>query len=454
MNKKKLLALLVSSAFLFAACGEDEAPLSPVNGDDEISSSSEDDDCESSDECGEDDVSSSSKKGDGKSSSSKADDKNSSDSKGDEKKSSDSKDEKSSSSKDGDNSKSSSSNAKPESSSSSETPESSSSVYVPSGARAATLEDLEKNIELNLFGQKVILSTGSKQGLISLRIPDELWVITYTNFANGQVTFVHGDVGIQYSDTDAAKTIKNKIDTGIKLSFIVDEEGVVKYDVNESKEYSETVSTKVSLQSGKLSKASELKDKVYKCTVGDTSKIFTFFDNSYIFENSVGDKVVDWMAGHYDIHRSTLLMRPAYYNASVTTMFAYSVGTNQTIATMDGKSMSCGIDSKEVAYQKSSDFVGDWQGFDNGIEWEFTLKANGTYDLSAFENNKNVESKSGVWEIYGDQLMMRNKGCLHPDKCSTSTHGVIEKTSDGFKYYHSDSDTPKIPKSFESVQYE
>jgi len=454
MNKKKLLALLVSSAFLFAACGEDEAPLSPVNGDDEISSSSEDDDCESSDECGEDDVSSSSKKGDGKSSSSKADDKNSSDSKGDEKKSSDSKDEKSSSSKDGDNSKSSSSNAKPESSSSSVTPESSSSVYVPSGARAATLEDLEKNIELNLFGQKVILSTGSKQGLISLRIPDELWVITYTNFANGQVTFVHGDVGIQYSDTDAAKTIKNKIDTGIKLSFIVDEEGVVKYDVNESKEYSETVSTKVSLQSGKLSKASELKDKVYKCTVGDTSKIFTFFDNSYIFENSVGDKVVDWMAGHYDIHRSTLLMRPAYYNASVTTMFAYSVGTNQTIATMDGKSMSCGVESKDVTYQKSSDLVGEWQALNSGIEWEFTLKANGTYDLSAFENNKNVESKSGVWEIYGDQLMMRNKGCLHPDKCSTSTHGVIEKTSDGFKYYHSDSDTPKIPKSFESVQYE
>ena len=49
MNKKKLLAFLVSSAFLFVGCNEDD-PISPNNNETEISSSSEEDDCDS-DEC-------------------------------------------------------------------------------------------------------------------------------------------------------------------------------------------------------------------------------------------------------------------------------------------------------------------------------------------------------------------------------------------------------------------
>ena len=72
----------------------------------------------------------------------------------------------------------SSSSETPESSSS-EAPESSSSevssssVVTPEGSRAAKLEDLEKNMELKLFDKTVSLSTGSKQGIVALRIPDE-----------------------------------------------------------------------------------------------------------------------------------------------------------------------------------------------------------------------------------------------------------------------------------------
>ncbi|MBR6449288.1 MAG: hypothetical protein IKS96_05005 [Fibrobacter sp.] len=471
MNKKKLLALLVSSAFLFAACGDDDSPSSPKKNTEEISSSSEDDECDS-DEC--EDVSSSSKKSDNKSSSSKKDDKKSSDSKDDNKKSSDSKDEKSSSSKAEDKSSSSKDDAKSSSSvkdnptssssaadapkSSSATAESSSSVVVPSGARAAKLEDLEKNIELNLFGQKVFLSTGSKQGLIALRIPDELWIITYTDFANGIVKFEKDNVGIQYSDTDAAKAIKNKLDDGFKLSFIVDKDGVAKYAVDDSKEYSEAVKASVALQSGKVSKAEDVKDKVYKCTDGDTTRAFTFFDNSYILENSVADKVVKWIGGHYDIQRSTLLMRPAYYNAkSMTTMFGYTVGTDNTITSTgsDAKAMSCTVKNLgDITYPEGNKIVGEWQALDNGIEWQFTLKADGTYELAAFENNKNIEAKTGIWEIYGNQLMMRNKGCMNTDKCTTSIHGEVKSEANGFSFKHSDPDTPKIPTAFEAVQYE
>ncbi|SHK92829.1 MULTISPECIES: hypothetical protein [unclassified Fibrobacter] len=456
MNKKKLLALLVSSAFLFAACGDDDNPSSPKNNDTEISSSSEEDDCDS-DEC------------EVKSSSSKTDDKKSSDSKEGDKKSSDSKNEKSSSStkNEGDKSSSSVENKANSSSSSAEAPKSSSSVDVPKGARAAKLTDLEKNVELKLFDQTVYLSTGSKQGLVALRIPNEMWIVTYTDFANGEVKFVDGNVGKQYAETDAVKKILEKLKdkNGFTISFIVDENGVVKYAVNGSKEYSEAVKASVTVAKGKVSKAEDIKDKIYKCTDGDTTRTFTFFDNSYIVENGVGDKVAYWIGGHYDIQRSTLLMRPAYYNKPVYSMYAYSVGTENTISMSNGETtttMSCNVESSEYKYEKASDFVGEWQNIKDGIEWNFTLKADGSYELSAFEGQKNVESKSGVWEVYGYHLMMRNSGCLHPDKCTSSIHGQlqtgpIDKATNkisGFSFIHSDPDTPKIPTSFEAPQYE
>ena len=464
MNKKKFLALLVSSAFLFAACGEDDRPLSPEY-ENEISSSSMED-CDD-DECDEG-KSSSSKKVDSKSSSSKANDNKSSDSKGDGK----------SSAKD-DSKSSSSAKSESKSSSSAEAPKSSSSFDGPEGARAAKLADLEKNMELKLFDQTVYLSTGSKQGLVALRIPDELWVVTYTDFENGKIQFVDGNVGKQFAETDATKKILDELKPackeknekgsciiaptdGIVLSFIVEKDGKVMYSVNDSKDYSEAVKASVSVLKDKISKAEDLKDKIYECTDGDTTRTFTFFDNSYIVENSVGKKLAYWVGGRYDIQRSTLLMRPTYYNISVYTMYSYSVGTDKTIVASDGKSMSCKVESSSDEYQKADDFVGEWTAAVDGINWEFKINAAGTYELTAFENNKNVEVKKGAWEIYGSQLMMRNQGCLHPEKCTTSIHGKLQKGTynketgklDGFSFIHSDTDTPKIPTSFEAPEYE
>ena len=453
MNKKKLLALLVSSAFLFAACGDDDSPSSPKNNQEEVSSSSEEDDCDS-DEC------------EVKSSSSKTEDKKSSDSKDDDKKSSDSKDNKSSDSKSESNS-SSSAKDEAKSSSSAEAPMSSSSVEVPAGAHAAKLTDLEKNYELKIFDQTVYLSTGSKQGLIALRIPDELWLVTYTDFANGEVKFVDGNVGKQYAETDAVKKILEQLKAkdGFTLSFIVDKDDVVKYAVNGSKEYSEAVKTSVAVTKGKISKAADIQNKIFECTDGDTTRTFTFFDNSYIVENAADGKVAYWIGGHYDIQRSTLLMRPAYYNKPVYSMYTYSVGTDNKISSSNGETtttMSCDVEASEYEYEKASDFVGEWQAKKDNIDWEFTLKADGTYEISGFDGTKNVESKEGVWEIYGYHLMMRNKGCLHPDKCTTSIHGQLQagptdrntNKISGFSFVHHDPDTPKIPTSFEAPQYE
>ena len=454
MNKKKLLAFLVSSAFLFVGCNEDD-PISPNNNETEISSSSEEDDCDS-DEC------------EVKSSSSKTEDKKSSDSKDDDKKSSDSKDNKSSDSKSESNS-SSSAKDEAKSSSSAEAPKSSSSVEVPAGAHAAKLTDLEKNYELKIFDQTVYLSTGSKQGLIALRIPDELWLVTYTDFANGEVKFVDGNVGKQYAETDAVKKILEQLKAkdGFTLSFIVDKDDVVKYAVNGSKEYSEAVKTSVAVTKGKISKAADIQNKIFECTDGDTTRTFTFFDNSYIVENAAGGKVAYWIGGHYDIQRSTLLMRPAYYNKPVYSMYAYSVGSDNSISSSNGETtttMNCKVEASEYEYEKASDFVGEWQAQKDGFDWEFSLKADGTYELAAYEggNSNSVEFKKGSWEIYGYHLMMHNTGCQHRDKCTTSIHGQlqtgpIDKATNkisGFSFIHSDPDTPKIPTSFDAPQYE
>ena len=300
--KYRFLALLISSAFMFAACGDDSSSTS-------VDPSSEE--------------SSSSEKSSDKSSSSKKEEK-------------------------------SSSSVSDEKSSSSEAPESSSSfvVVVPEGARIAKLEDLLKNMELKLFDQTVYLSTGRKQGLMAFRIPDELWVVTYTDFAGGVVSIEKGNSGVQYSETDAAKKIVEKVKEGFKMSFVVkdadnaDEDDIILYSVDGG-DYSEAIKASVAVQKGKVSKAEVIQNKIYECTDGDSTKIFKFLDSSYAYETSVGDNVVNKHEGHYDIQRSTLLMLPLREEDASLSMFIYSVGTDSTITSQAGVSMDCTIKDVE-----------------------------------------------------------------------------------------------------------
>ena len=295
--KYRFLALLISSALMFAACGDDSSSTS-------VDPSSEE--------------SSSSEKSSDKSSSSKK------------------------------KKKKPSSSVSAENSSSSEAPESSSSfvVVVPEGARIAKLEDLLKNMELKLFDQTVYLSTGRKQGLMAFRIPDELWVVTYTDFADGVVSIEKGNSGVQYSETDAAKKIVEKVNEGFKMSFVVDAEDRILYSLD-GMDYSEAFKASVAVQKDKLSKADSIQNKIYECADGDSTKIFKFLDSSYAYETSVGDNVVNKHEGHYDIQRSTLLMLPLREEDASLSMFIYSVGTDSTITSQAGESMDCTIKDVE-----------------------------------------------------------------------------------------------------------
>ena len=321
MKCKKILPVFIFSALLFAACGDDSSSASADPSAEESSSSVE-----------EGDDSSSSEKGDAKSSSSE--------------KSSDN-----SSSSVKEDSKSSSSVSK-DKSSSSESPKSSSSIVLPEGTRIAKLEDLQKNMELKLFDQTVYLSTGRKQGLMALRIPDELWVVTYTDFADGVVSFEKNNSGVQYSETDAAKKIVEKVKEGFKMSFVVketdnaDEDDAILYSVDGG-DYSEAIKASVAVQKSKVSKAEVIQNKIYECTDGDSTRTFKFLDSSYIYETSVDNNVVNKHEGHYDIQRSTLLMLPLREEDASLSMFIYSVGTDSTITSQAGESMDCTIKDVE-----------------------------------------------------------------------------------------------------------
>ena len=264
-------------------------------------------------------------------------------------------DDSSSASADSSSEESSSSVEEGEDSSSSEKDDaksSSSSAAILEGARAAELTDLQKNYELKLFDQTVYLSTGSKQGVLALRIPDELWVVTYTDFAGGVVSFKKDNAGLQYSETDAVKKIIGKMDAGFKISFVVkeadnaDEDDIILYSVDGG-DYSEAVKASVAVQKSKVSKAETIQKKIYECADGDSTRTFKFFDSSYAYETSVGDNVVNKHEGHYDIQRSTLLMLPLREEDASLSMFIYSVGTDSTITSQSGESMDCTIKDVE-----------------------------------------------------------------------------------------------------------
>lgn len=419
--KNKFLALLISSAFLFAAC--DDSSSASADPSEESSSSVEESDGSSSSESeNSSDMSSSSEKSSGDSSSSTKDDSNSS---------------------------------------SSEAPESSSSIVLPEGTRAAKLSDLQKNHELKLFDQTVYMSTGSKKGVVALRIPDEMWAVTYTDFANGVVSFDTLNTGMEYVKTDAVSKILEKRKAGFKISFVLDKDSTVLYSVDGS-EYSEAVKASVATQKGKVSKADSIKNKIYECADGDTTKVYRFFDGSYIYENSVGDKVVNWHAGRYDIQRSTLLMIPFYYVGEVRALYNHSVGTDNTITKISGGTLNCTVEGIEYEYEKAEDFVGEWVAKKDGLDWTFTLTADGTSKLEAREGTKTVERKTGTWEIYGYYMVIDNNTFLNASSITTAIYGQLQtgpvdretgKIS-GFSFIHNDPDEPHIPTSFDAPEYD
>ena len=130
--------------------------------------------------------------------------------------------------------------------------------------------------------------------------------------------------------------------------------------MNGSDSSSDAVKASVAVQKGKVSKADAIQNKIYECTDGDSTRIFNFYKSSYTYETSVDNNVANWHAGRYDIQRNTLLMLPLHNEGWSSSMFAYSVSTNNTITIKSDESLNCAVKDVEQDYENDADFVDEW----------------------------------------------------------------------------------------------
>lgn len=377
---------------------------------------------------------------------------NSSDSKGssDSKNSSDSKDQ------------SSDSGDKPSSSSSvkGDQPASSSSekVEVPEGARAATLEDLEKNMSLGeMFGTTVYLATGAKHGLFSLWVPDTAWIAVTSDFNNG-VLDISKKTGAfsSISGPAVSDSMKALYEKGLKINFVVDNEEL-KFSTDGGKNFQKVGTASVKTTSTKMSKGDDLKGLRLTCANGDKKNVYTFFEGRYYVETKASDKVEAWSAGYYDIQRSYLMMVPKFFEgptSSMTTLFVEP--DTYTLSFYGGLKNECEKSAVEYSDVAAKDLVNEWEAVENGYEWVFELRNSGEYFITAVKSGDTKQIKKGVWSVYGDMMFLQASGCMNASSCTQTVRGTVSGVDPkvGFEYKHSDPDEPAMPTVWTLPQYE
>ena len=363
-------------------------------------------------------------------------------------------------------SSSASSNVEREEDSSSSEAKSSSSVDVssssvdeklPKGARLATLDDLQKNISLGkMFGTTAYLATGAKHDVFSIWVPDTAWVGFYSEFKDGTITFGNGNgyyAGIDGNKvTDAVAKFWEK---GGSLRFIVNDKEQLQYSLDGA-DYVDTEIAKVSVSGNVLSDGDKLDGLQLTCKNGKDEVTYTFYEGRF-FQESEGENGLEWYAGYYDIQRSKLLLLPAFYNTKgYVPLSTMAVSADYNITSITGAAYTCTKSEFDYEGISEQDIAGEWASEKGGLDWTLTLEKGGSYQVQANKVGATEELKSGNWSVYGDQLLLRNKKCLHPDKCVTAVRGkvTLDKKGGGFEYEHSDTGTPEVPTVWTEVQYE
>ncbi|MCQ2089774.1 MAG: hypothetical protein MJY93_05955 [Fibrobacter sp.] len=361
-------------------------------------------------------------------------------------KSSDSKDEKSSDSK-GD-----SSDSKDDSSSSA-------AVDVPKGARAATLDDLAKNMSLGeMFGTTVYLATGAQHGLFSLWVPDTAWVVASSDFEDG-VLEINKKTGaiMGLSGPSVVDSMKNLLSEGVTLNFIVNEKEALQFSMDGGKTYNDVANASVKTTSAKMSQGDDLKGVRLTCKSGSTTNTYSFYEGRYYLETSTDDKVEAWSAGYYDIQRSYLLMLPKFFEGKTNALTSFFVNPDTyTLSFYGGVENSCDKSTFKYEDVAAKDLVNEWEAVDNGVEWVLEYSSNGAYTVYARKGGDTQQSKEGYWDIYGDVMFMHATGCKDPSNCTQDVMGVISELDPktGFEFDHNDPDEPTMPKVWTLPQYE
>ena len=342
---------------------------------------------------------------------------------------------------------------------------------IPEGARAATLEDLNKHQIIEIKGEKFLLATGSKVGIFGLwtmasdsSIANQNLLVIRSDFSKGKLKINANTAFMPFGSSAASKKgteILNGLigskDSELEISFIV-EEKILKYGMGDL-DYQKVKAT--SLDPGKqyVTDASKLADKQLVCQVhDDTTMVYSFYKGGrYIAEKVVKGDTISWNAGYMDVFRDMTFMLSDFGGPmNVQTMggfgykayyYFYSVLSKMTDI---NKTTDVPCVASELKYTpvKESDIVGNWSSFEDGeIYWKLNLGSSNKYTMTADDGAK--ENKSGAWAVYGNQLLLDVTTCA-TQNCALGIKGPLSKVSEkGFTYNHSDKGTPAVPKTWE-----
>ena len=327
----------------------------------------------------------------------------------------------------------------------------------PKGSRAATLDDLKKNMSLGeMFGTEVFLATGAKQGVFSLWIEDPAWIAVRSEFKDGVLEFgVENGSFMGIVSKSADKMQKFFEDSG-ELKFIVNEKDQLQVSVNGGK-YKDVEPVSVEKEKNTITEAGDLKGVKLSCKSGSLKQVYSFYKGRYVVEETDGDSA-SWSAGYYDIQRGYLLMLPVFFDKSVYSLVAAELDGDFHMSVVAGEEMDCTKSTLKYKDVDRSKLVGSWIAYNDDYKWSLKLDSLGNHAVEVSLKKIPKENRAGVWDVYGDQLLMNNSSCSIDKErgttCLSAMKGSVEKLDPekGFTYKHDDSDP--MPTEWSLPEYE
>lgn len=341
-----------------------------------------------------------------------------------------------------------------ENSSSSEESSSSEAREVPEGTRAATLDDLQKNMSLGeMFGSSIYLATGAKLGMFSLWIPDTAWIAVHSEFKDGVLEYGTSNGSIITTNVSVSDSMEAFFKKGGKIEFIVKGE-TLQYSINGS-DYADVEKVDVKTSSNWISDGTALQGVRLACENEEKTQNYSFYKGRYVVEETVDD-ASNWSAGYYDIQRSHLLMTPVFFDKTPYALVSAQVKASFDLVMDTGAEFKCKKSTFEYDEIEREGLMGEWVAVEDGLDWTMNLKKSGEYSLNAVEGVASKDVRQGKWDVYGDVLLVKNTTCATPSKCSKSVKGTLEgfDPKEGFTYKHTDGSTPVMPKDWTLPQYE
>lgn len=354
---------------------------------------------------------------------------------------------------------SSSSSSEQSSSSSKKVSSSSAKKGLPDGVRAATLDDLSRNMLIDIDGHEIHMAAGSKQGLFSFWLlrgegkgqADTGEVVVKSDFEDGVIKLTEDNATASVITTLEKDFFLYKMAKKMTIEFTVDSAGTLMYSVDKGKA-KEVKSEQVPATQAKIGKYDDMVGKKLTCKSGDTTDVYKFFEGRYVMESTAGKKKILMVGGYADIHRGTLLLMPEYFSDGVMALYKYSVSNE-----FDLDSLGCTSETFKFKAIKAKNLADNWYSYDKDLklDWNFILDEDGTYKLEAFSNT-NEQGKGGHWDVYGNVLLLRGESCVEPSACEVLVMGTVEdfEKGKGFTYKHSSGEVPPMPTEWVIQKYE